>query len=171
MKTLIAYYSRAGENYVGGQIRSLSVGNTKRAAQMLAKSTGADLFEIKQRIPYSDRYNECIAQAQADQRNDVRPALTALPENWDAYDEIYLGYPNYWNTMPMAVFTFLDSLDWTGKTIHPFCTNEGSGMGRSLTDLKRLCPQAAVTAGLSIYGSQIAHARSTIEAYVKQFNS
>lgn len=126
MKKLIAYYSRAGENYFSGARRTIAVGNTEKAARLLAELTGAELFHIEQKVPYSDDYDTCVAEARRDLRANARPELTALPERLDDYEEIYLGYPNYCGTMPMAVYTFLEHYDWQGKTIHPFCTNEAA---------------------------------------------
>ena len=103
---LIAYYSRADENYVNGQMKMLQTGNTECAAQVIADTTGGDMFHIEQLKPYSKNYNDCIHEAQVDQKQNARPALTEYPKNIDSYDAIYLGYPNYWGTMPMAVFTF-----------------------------------------------------------------
>ena len=140
MKKLIAYYSRAGENYFSGAHRAIAVGNTEQAARLLAELTGAELFHIEQKVPYSDDYDTCVAEVRRDLRANARPELTALPESLDDYDEIYLGYPNYCGTMPMAVYTFLEHYDWQGKTIHPFCTNEGSGLsntGRTSGGLRR----------------------------------
>lgn len=128
-KKLIAFYSRADDNYVNGLIKTLEVGNTEVAAGIIKELTGADLFKLEQLKPYARDYNECIAQAQADQRQNARPDLKSFPETLDEYDVIYLGYPNYWSTMPMAVFTFLEHFDFSGKTIKPFCTHEGSGLG------------------------------------------
>ena len=118
--------------------------------------------------PYSDNYNQCIEQAQADQRQDARPALRALPDHLEDYDTIYLGYPNYWGTMPMCVFTFLASFDFTGKTILPFCTHEGSGLGRSEADIRRLCPGARVGRGLAILGTAVCREEAALAAWVKR---
>lgn len=96
MSAIIVYYSRGGENYVSGAIRTLTVGNTQAVAQRLAALTGAALFRLEPRQPYSDQYDRCIQQAQEDQRRDARPALRTLPENLEPYDTVYLGYPNYW---------------------------------------------------------------------------
>lgn len=137
-KKLIAFYSRAEDNYVNGLIKTLEVGNTEVAAGIIKELTGADLFKLEQLKPYARDYNECIAQAQADQRQNARPDLKSFPEMLDEYDVIYLGYPNYWSTMPMAVFTFLEHFDFSGKTIKPFCTHEGSGLGSSLSDSKNV---------------------------------
>ncbi len=163
---LIAFYSRADENYVYGQIKTLQTGNTEVAAGIIKQLTGADWFQIVQQVPYAKDYNTCIAQAQADQRQNARPKLKSYPKTLDDYDVIYLGYPNYWSTMPMAVFTFLEHFDWSGKIIKPFCTHEGSGLGSSIRDIKRLCPAAKVEPGLAIYGGSVTRAKKDIEAWI-----
>lgn len=163
---LIAYYSRADENYVGGEIKSLKTGNTEIAAGIIQKLTGADTFRIEQVKPYAKGYNECIAQAQDDQKRDARPELKSYPDSIDAYDVIYLGYPNYWSTMPMAVFTFLEHFDFSGKKIVPFCTHEGSGLGSSVNDIKKLCPDASVEAGLAIRGGSVERSEKDIERWI-----
>ena len=167
-KTLVAYYSRADENYVSGQLKYLPVGNTEKAARIIVRITGGDLFEICQSHPYSAAYNECIAEAQRDQREDARPALMSLPEKIGDYETIFLGYPNYWGTMPMAVFTFLEQCDLSGKVIRPFCTHEGSGMGRSEADLCRLCPDAVITEGLALQGSGVDRAEEVIRRWIEK---
>ena len=95
MATLIAYYSRAGENYFGGAYKHIAVGNTEKAAQMIAELTGGDLFKIEQAQPYAEDYQACIAEAKRDLQAHARPEVLNLPDNLDQYDEIYLGYPNY----------------------------------------------------------------------------
>ncbi len=166
MAALIAFYSRAGENYFGGAYRRISVGNTERAAEMLADLTGGELYKIEQVEPYSDNYQQCIAEAQQDLRAKARPEVLDLPDDLDTYDEIYLGYPNYWGTMPMAVYTFLEHYDFTGKTIRPFCTHEGSGLSRTVQDIQKAAPGAAVTQGLAIHGSHIAEAKSAFAQWI-----
>ena len=168
MPAMIAYYSRADENYVNGQIKTLTVGNTEVAAGMIHELTGADLFKIDPIQAYARDYNTCIAEAQADQRRNARPELKQYPDSLDGYDTIYLGYPNYWGTMPMAVFTFLERFDFSGKTIFPFCTHEGSGMGGSERDIKRLCPGAKVEKGLAIHGGNVKNARPAIQKWLKE---
>ncbi len=166
-KKLIAFYSRADENYWNGTLKTLAVGNTEVAAGIIRELTGADMFKIEQKKPYSKSYNECIEEAKNDQQRNARPELKAYPESLDAYDVIYLGYPNYWSTMPMAVFTFLEHFDFHGKTIKPFCTHEGSGMGRSVSDIRSLCPGAIVKDGLAIHGADVQRAKKEMEGWVK----
>ena len=168
MAALIAFYSRAGENYFGGAYRRISTGNTEKAAGMLAGLTGGRLYRIRQAQPYSDDYQTCIAEAKADLQHKARPEVLDLPGDLDAYDEIYLGYPNYWGTMPMAVYTFLESYDLTGKTIHPFCTHEGSGLSRTVQDIQKAAPGASVTKGLAIRGSGVDGAMTALEKWIQE---
>ena len=168
MKALIAFYSRAGENYFGGAYRRISVGNTEQAARMLAAVTGADTLRIEQVQPYSEDYKACVAEAREDWQCGARPALVNLPESLDGYDEIYLGYPNYCGTMPMAVYTFLEHYDFTGKTIHPFCTHEGSGLAGTVRDVQKTAPGAVVTKGLAIHGSSVDGAKAALEKWIKE---
>ena len=168
MAALIAYYSRAGENYFGGAYRRIAIGNTEKAANMLAELTGGELYKIEQEQPYSEDYKTCIAEAKADLQKKARPEVLNLPDDLDAYDEIYLGYPNYWGTMPMAVYTFLEHYDFTGKTIHPFCTHEGSGLSHTVQDIQKAAPQARVTKGLAIYGSSVDGAKAALENWIQE---
>ena len=165
MAQLIAYFSRADENYFSGALRTVPVGNTEIAANILQELTGAELFKIDPLLPYSKSYNECIAQAQEDQKRNARPQLKKYPQSLEDYDVIYLGYPNYWGTMPMPVFTFLEHFDFTGKTIYPFCTHEGSGMGHSEQDIRRLCPGAKVEKGLAIHGGSVKNAKNALSTW------
>lgn len=168
MESLIVYFSRAHENYVDGVIRDLEVGNTEEAASLLRELTGADLFKVEPLKEYSGDYSVCIAEAQEDQRRDARPELKSYPESIEKYRDIYLAYPNYWSTMPMPVFTFLEHFDFTGKTILPLCTHEGSGMGSSEKDIKRLCPGAKVKKGLAIRGGRVKQAEQEIRAWLEE---
>lgn len=167
MAKLVAFYSRADENYFGGQYRSVAVGNTEKVANMIAEAVGGERFKIEQKAPYAADYQTCIQQAKADQCSHARPELTALPDSLDGYDEIYLGYPNYWGDMPMAVYTFLEAFDWTGKTIHPFCTHEGSGLSGTEQKIAAVCKGAHLTPGLAILGSEVDTAAGTVRLWAQ----
>lgn len=167
MAKLIAFYSRADENYFGGAYRYIEVGNTEKAARMLAELIGGELFKIEQKVTYSANYKTCIAEAKKDLQSGARPEVLNLPENLDQYDEIYLGYPNYWGTMPMAVYTFLEKYDFTGKVIHPFCTHEGSGLSGTERDIAKAAKGAKVAKGLAIHGSDVDSAKSLLANWVK----
>ena len=166
-KTLIAFFSRADENYFGGAMRYVKVGNTEIVAGIIKEMIPADTFKIEMKDPYSPVYMTCIEEAKKDLRAKARPELVSIPESIDEYDTVILAYPNYWGTMPMAVFTFLEKFDFSGKTILPLCTNEGSGMGGSERDIKKACPGATVKKGLPITGSAAANSKSSVERWLK----
>ena len=167
-KSLIAYYSRKGENYLNGSIVNLSVGNTEVVAKKIQALTGSDLFEIDTVKPYPEDYTETTNVAMDEKRRNARPKLTDVVDNMDAYDVVYLGYPNWWGTFPMAVFTFLESYNFSGKTIAPFCTHEGSGIGGSERDIKKLCPDAKVLPGLAIRGGSVTSANNIVQSWLKK---
>ena len=167
-KILIVYYSRKGENYWNGGLKVLEKGNTERVAEFIQKAVGGDLFEIDTVKPYSESYMTCIEEAKAELRAKARPAIKAYPDNFESYDTIFVGYPNWWGTMPMCMFTLLENYDLTGRTIIPFCTNEGSGMGGSERDLKNICKGATVKSGLSVRGSESANSESRVAEWAKR---
>ena len=166
-KTLIAFFSRADENYFNGAMRYVKVGNTEIVCGILKELISADMFKIEMREPYSPVYMTCIEEAKRDLRSKARPSLVSMPENIDGYDTVIRAYPNYWGTMPMAVYTFLEAFDFSGKTILPLCTNEGSGMGSSEREIKKLCPGANLKQGLPITGGSAAASRSALERWLK----
>ena len=166
-KTLIAFFSRADENYFGGAMRYVKVGNTEIVANIIKDLIPADSFKIEMKNPYSPVYMTCIEEAKKDLRAKARPELVSLPGSIDEYDTVILAYPNYWGTMPMAVYTFLESFVFSGKTILPLCTNEGSGMGSSEREIKKTCPGAEVKKGLPITGSAAAGSKSSVERWLK----
>ncbi len=166
-KTLIAFFSRADENYFSGAMRYVKVGNTQIVCNLMKEMIPADTFKIEMKHPYSPVYMTCIEEAKKDLREKARPELVASPDSIDAYDTVILAYPNYWGTMPMAVATFLEGYDFAGKTILPLCTNEGSGMGSSERDIKKYAPGAIVKNGLSIVGSNAASSGDTVRRWLK----
>ena len=161
-KTLIAFFSRADENYFGGVMRYVKIGNTQIVVNGMKELIDADTFKIEMKNPYSPAYMACIDEAKKDLRENARPELTDYLENIDEYDTIVLAYPNYWGTFPMAVATFLERYDFTGKTILPLCTNEGSGMGSSEGDVKKYAEGANVKRGLAITGSRAADSKDDV---------
>ena len=166
-KTLIAFFSRADENYFGGSMRYIEVGNTEIVVGKIKELIEADVFKIEMMKPYSKDYMTCINEAKADLQSNARPELVAMPDSIDGYDAVILAYPNYWGTMPMAVVTFLERFDFSGKTILPLCTNEGSGMGSSERDLKKYASGATVKGGLPITGSRAADSKPAVEKWLK----
>lgn len=168
MSKLIVFYSRADENYFEGEMRYIKVGNTEKIACKIAEKVNGDLFKLEQEIPYAKDYKTCIAEAKKDKESNARPKLVSLPESLDAYDEIYLGYPNYWGTMPMAVYTFLDSFDFIGKKIYPFCTHEGSGLSNTERDIQHYIPDAIVEKSIAICGSEVDDSDSLINKWLSK---
>ena len=165
---LIVYYSRMGENYWNGSVKSIAKGNTERVAEFIQNAVGGDLFEVETVQPYSESYMTCIEEAKQELRENARPEIKAFPDSLEDYNTIFVGYPNWWGTMPMCMFTLLEKYDLTGKTIIPFCTNEGSGMGSSERDLKKLCKGANVKTGLSIHGAEAESSESKVAAWAKK---
>lgn len=166
-KSLVAYFSRQGKNIISsGDIIDLPVGNTEVVARVIQDATGGDSFRIEAVKPYPEDYHETTEVAKEEQRSNARPELTAHVENMNAYDVIFVGYPNWWGTMPMPVFTFLETYDFAGKTIAPFCTHEGSSLGRSVTDIKALCPQSTILDGLAIRGSDAQRAQEQVSEWL-----
>ncbi len=162
-KTLIAYFSRADENYFGGAMRYVKVGNTEIVCNDMKDMIDADMFKIEMKDPYSPVYMTCIEEAKKDLRANARPELISMPDSIDQYDTVILAYPNYWGTFPMAVATFIENFSFAGKTVLPLCTNEGSGMGHSESDLRKMMPGADIKKGLSITGSRAANASDSVK--------
>lgn len=148
-KILIAYFSRTGENYNVGNIEK---GNTQIIAEMISEQTDGTLFRIQTVNPYPEDYMECTKIAQKEKDDDARPELVNNVDNMNNYDVIFLGYPIWWGDMPMAVYTFMENYDFSGKTIVPFCTNEGSGLSDTVDNIKKACPDSSVLDGLAIQG-------------------
>lgn len=166
-RILTAFYSLKGETYINGEIVWREVGNTEIMARKIQGIVGGELFHIENAEPYPSDHMELIEVAKQElQRND-RPKLSAQVENMNEYDILLLGYPNWWGTMPLAVHTFLESYDFTGMTIIPFCTHEGSGIGHSVADIRRLCPKAMVLEGVAVRGGKVDRADREAEQLVK----
>ena len=166
-KCLIAYFSRPGNNYVGGSIVNLPVGNTEVVAKTIQKMTKGDLFHIESVNAYPVDYTETTEVAKEELRTKARPKLTGHVETLASYDAVFLGYPNWWGTMPMPVYRFLEEYDFSGKILAPFCTHEGSGLGHSISDIKKICPKSAVLDGLAIRGGDVKNAQDPIAGWLR----
>ncbi len=167
MKTIIVYFSRSGENWVEGEIRNLSIGNTEVIASFIKEATKGDLFSLEMQTPYSHDYETCVRQAKNDQLTNNEQKLIEIPD-LSEYDTIYLGYPIYWEDLPSPVITFLKSEDFKGKTIYPFATHEGSGLGASISHIKELAKNAIVLDPLPIPGSLVSKANNRIKNWVEK---
>lgn len=159
---LVAVFSLAGEQYNVGVIEE---GNTAVIAKMIAEQTGADLFEIEAATPYPDTYDGLLDISRQEMNEDARPEIVGTVDDMDQYDVVFLGYPNWWGDMPMIVYSFLESYDFSGKTIVPFCTNEGSGLSGTERSIGEVTG-AEVRDGLSIRGATAQNRRDEAESAV-----
>ena len=164
-KALIVYFSHAGENYAVGNI---TVGNTKVVADYISAYSGADQFEVVAEKSYDMPYNELIKVAQQEQRNGEKPAFKGSVDNLDQYDTIFIGTPIWWGTFPQVMFTFFDKYDLNGKTIILFTTHEGSGLGSTVNDLKKLYPNAKLLKALSVKGTESRSSKDRVEKWLKE---
>jgi flavodoxin len=153
-KTLVAYFSWGG--------------NTREAAKQIEQQPGGDLFEIKTAKPYSTDYNECVDVARKEQQAAARPPLAAEVKDMAAYSVVFVGYPNWCGTMPMALFTFLEAYDFSGKTLIPFCTHGSGRWWRSREDLKKLCPSATVLEGLAVSGTLARRSKDDVAEWLQK---
>ena len=153
-KILVAYFSHSG--------------NTRAVANVICKMTDAEIFEIKTVKPYPEDYNTVVNIARKELDTDFRPALKSYVKDIRQYDIIFIGYPNWWTTYPQAVKVFLSKHDLSDKVIIPFCTHEGSGLGRSVEDLKKLCQKSTISQGIAIRGSNARRADDDIETWLKK---
>ena len=166
-KNLIIYYSRKGQNYFNGEIKDLQKGNTEIVAESIGKAVGGDLFEIRTFKEYAADYHVCIEEAKQELREKARPELREYIDSIEDYDNIFVCGPCWWGTFPMAVFTQLEKLDFTGKNIFAVMTHEGSGLGSSERDLKRICSGATFGKGLAVQGASVAQSESQISEWAK----
>lgn len=143
-------------------------GNTRGIARLLHQKVGGELVELELVKPYSRDYNTCLEQAKQDQQTGARPKLKTHITDMARYDVIFLGYPNWWGTMPVPVASFLEQYDFSGKTIVPFVSSGGSGLGRSVADITRLCPSATIAEGLAVRSSGGASLSGDMDAWLKK---
>lgn len=151
-KALVVYFSWSG--------------NTEAVANEIAEQTGADLFEITPAEPYTDDYDALLDIAQEEQESDARPAIAETVENFEQYDIVYFGFPNWWGDMPMILYSFLDEYDFSGKTIAPFVTSGGSGFSDTISTIESLEPDAEVVGGLSLGSSDAADSSDDVSEWL-----
>lgn len=180
-KILIAYFTRAENIAVDPNVDAIAsasinvngdavTGNVQILAGMIATVTDGDVFSIQTEEKYPTGYRDTTDLASTEQSEAARPALATHVENFEDYDVIFLGYPNWWGTLPMAVETFLEEYDFTGKTIIPFASHEGSGLGSGPRDIEPLCPDATVLDGLAVRGGSVSGAQSDVESWISNLN-
>ncbi len=164
-KSLIIYFSRADENYFGGEMRYIDKGNTEVIAEYIKDITGGELFKVEPLNPYPSNYMKCIEEAKIRTREHNAPIKENIPDI-SSYEIIYVGSPIYWGGMPEELFTALKGYDYTGKTIRPFTTHEGSGLSGVPNQLKEICVGANFTSGLAIVGSEVNSSKSKVEQWI-----
>lgn len=166
-KVLVAYFSRTGEQYSVGNI---SEGNTAIIAKMIAAKTGGDLFEIKvAKDNYPKGYTALTEYAKEEKQKKARPEIVGKVAKFTDYDTVFIGYPNWWSDMPMPVYTFLESYDFTNKNVVPFCTHEGSGIGGTENNVKNAAKGSKPLKGFAIYGHTAQNERAEAEKKVSQW--
>lgn len=153
-KILVAYFSHTG--------------NTGEIAKQIQHATGADIVEIKTVDAYPTDYQTLVDQAKKEINANYKPKLTSKVEHIDSYDVIFIGSPNWWSTIAPPVATFLSSYDLSGKTIVPFITHEGSRMGRSVADIKKLCPESIVLDGFPVRGNSVKNAQNDVLTWLRK---
>lgn len=163
-KSIVVYFSRTGEQYGVGVIEK---GNTAIVADMIAEQTGADSFEI---LPKNDNYpmtyQELTDVAKEEQNQNARPEIKDTVQNFEQYDTVYFGYPIWWSDLPMICYTFLESYDFSGKTIIPFCTHAGSGNAGTQSKIQSAVTNATVTDVLAIAGTDTQNDPNSVKATV-----
>lgn len=165
-KTLIAYFSLVDivpEGADASAHATPEIGNTESAALEIQTQVGGNLFAIKTVQTYPVSHRECSSIAEEEMRSDARPELSTHVENMDEYDTVYIGFPIWWYQEPMAIRTFLEEYDFSGKTIIPFCTTLGAGVEQSVDNIKSLCPASTVLEGLTLYTGRNSFSESVAE--------
>jgi flavodoxin len=142
-------------------------GNTRLIAAQIHENTGGEIFEIVPADPYPRNYNEVVEQARKELREDYRPQLKTHVMNMDLYDVVFVGYPNWWGTIPRPVAMFLSEYDFSGKTIAPFCTHGGGGLGRSVQEIRELCPQSTVLDALAVRDGSVKNAQTQVADWLR----
>lgn len=168
MKNLIIYYSRKGENYVNGRIEDLKKGNTEICAEFIQKVVGGDLFEVEPVEDYAKDYHKCTEEAQKELRENARPALKKYVEDLNGYENVFVCGPCWWGTFPTPVFTQLEKLDFTGKKVMVLMTHEGSGLGNSERDIRKICKGATFGTGIAIHGADAAKSEKAVAAWAEK---
>ena len=166
-KNLIIYYSRKGENYWNGTLKNIEKGNTEIVAEFIQKAVGGDLFEVDTVKTYAAGYYDCTEEAKQELREQARPELKKYLNSIAEYDNIFVCGPCWWGTFPMAIFTQLEKLNFSGKKVMAVMTHEGSGLGSCESDLKKHCIGATFGKGLAIHGADASESESTVASWAK----
>ena len=143
-------------------------GNTRKIANLIHQEIGGTIHEIQPEVPYPNAYNAVVDQAKKEIQAGYKPALQSTLDHIELYDTIFIGSPNWWNTIAPPVATFLSAYDLSGKTIVPFCTHGGGGLGRIGKDIAKLCPQSTILSSFEIYGSGKGNAQAEVSAWLSK---
>lgn len=143
-------------------------GNTRRIAELIRQEVGGTIHEIEPEAPYPRSYDATVDQAKAEIQSGYKPALKSALDSVKAYDTVFVGSPNWWSTIAPPVATFLSEHDLSGKTVVPFCTHGGGGLGRIGSDIATLCPQSTVLSCFGVYGSGGVDAQARVSAWLSQ---
>lgn len=168
MKSLVIYYSRAGENYMENGIENIVKGNTQLLAEQIEKLTGADLFKVEEVYPYSSNYYECCDEAKKDLQNNVKAELKNYLSSIDEYDQIIICSPIWWNHIPMPLYAQLEKLDFINKNVKFIITHEGSGIGGCKDDINKLCKGAQIDEGSAIRGCKVMNSLEQLKNYLNK---
>jgi len=143
-------------------------GNTRECARLIHKEVGGDIVEIIPATPYPKSYNAVVDQARHELKSGYKPALKTHIENIGAYDVIFVGSPNWCNTIAPPVMTLLSAYNLPEKVIVPFITHGGNGLGRSVKDIASLCSHSTVLEGLAVWGSDVKTAQGRISEWLRK---
>ena len=143
-------------------------GNTHKIANLIHQEVGGTIHEIQPEAPYPNSYDAVVNQAKLEIQAGYYPALGSTLDHIEPYDTIFTGSPNWWNTIAPPVATFLSEYDLLGKTIVPFCTHGGGGLGRIVEDVAKLCPQSTILSSFEIYGSGTGNVQAKISAWLSK---
>ena len=155
--------SRASFNVENGKIS----GNTEIVAKYIQKAVGGDLFSIKTVKPYPLNYDDNVNVASEEQKNNARPKLSTHVKNMDKYDVVFVGFPNWWGTLPQPVVTFLEEYNLSGKTVIPFATHRGSGLGSGQEDISKLSPNSKILDGFSVRGEDAINSQNDVDKWIQ----
>lgn len=167
-KNLVIYFSRKGQNYVNGSIAELKKGNTEVIVDYIKEFDDVDTFQVERKEEYPTDYMETTEVASQEQEQDSRPELKKELTSIEDYEKIYIASPNWWGTLPMPLFTQLEKLDFTNKIVKTVITHEGSGLGTSMNDVKKLCVGANIENALAVHGAEVNNSKSIIESWINE---
>ena len=151
---LLVYYSRSG--------------NTRAIANLIHREVGGTIHEIRPEVPYPESYDAVVDQAGKEIQTGYKPALHSTLDHIESYDTIFVGSPNWWSTIAPPVAAFLSQYDLSGKTVAPFCTHGGGGLGNINKDIAKLCPHSTILSSFEIYGSEAGNAQARVSAWLRK---